>query len=92
MILFPRACLFLERRQTGGGHGLPDAAAFFVRNMQCESPRDLREFLLQNLASLVQHDVPALAGRDAAKNEDMLKIIKVRVVRNGVAEITPMVS
>src|SRR5450759_3136739 len=77
----------LNDRQAGGGDGLTDAAGFFVRHMQLDFFRDFGKFCFQNFARLGEHNVAALAGRDAAKNQQMAKIIKVRVMWNRTAQI-----
>ena len=55
--------------------------------MQFDFRRQFREFLSQNLARLFQHDIATLAGCHAPQNQQMLEVIKIRIVRQAVAEI-----
>src|SRR5579859_1726093 len=76
----------LKLRQTGGGDGLPNAAALFVWQLDVYMGK-LGEFGFQNFIGPVKNQCATAAGSHPTKDQDVLEIVEVSVVSDGIAQV-----
>ena len=79
--------LLLGLSQAGSSHGLTHAAELLVGQSQIDGLVDLRILVSQHALALLQQQVAALTGHDAAQQQNMLEGIQVIVVSQSVAQI-----
>src|SRR5476649_2228534 len=76
-----------DRRQTGGGDGLPVPFFLLARNMKTYPFGDFRELGLENLVGGGKDQVAAIARHHAAQHQKVAEVIHVRVGCDVVAEV-----
>ena len=81
------AGLFRELGEAGGGDGLAVAFFFFVGDVEGEARCQGWEFEAEDFFGGGEKVVAAGAAGDAAEDEDVVEVVEVRVVREGVAEV-----
>src|SRR4051812_35219350 len=74
-------------RQARGGNGLAVALFFFVGDVKFYRLGQFRKFQFQHLARAGKNQIGAWAGSHSAENQDVLNVIKIGVMGDGVAEI-----
>src|SRR6266516_2491628 len=79
--------LLLDFWQTGCGHRLPMSLIFFIGDMKGDPVVEVRELDFQNMFCVVDNEIPALARVHATKNQHVLKIVEIRIMREGITEI-----
>src|SRR6185436_18548109 len=58
---------------------------FFVRHMNLNA--QIAELVFENGSRLVDDDLPALTGCYSTEQQQMLEVVKLRIMRNGVTEV-----
>src|SRR6476469_9931514 len=73
-----------QRRQAGGGNGLAVALGLLVRDHELDA--EVRELVGKHGFRLVDVHLAAFAGGHATEDEQVLDIVEIRVVGDGIAE------
>ncbi len=73
--------------EAGGGDGLADAFAFFVGQVDLELLGVFGEVLVEDGLGLIDDDIGAFPGGDAAEEEDVLILVELGVEGKGIAEV-----
>src|SRR5512136_1290742 len=76
----------LDFGQAGGGDGLTDAPALFVRQLNMNASQ-LGKFRLEHLVCVIQDELAAAAGSATPQDEHVLQIVQVRIVGDGIAHV-----
>ena len=83
----PYRGLFCELREAGGGDGLAVAFFFFVGEVEGEARCQGGEFAAEDFFGGGEEVIAAGAAGDAAEDEEVVDVVEVGVVREGVAEV-----